>query len=74
MEIKDIEKKIDDIKTALDAAFEKGEIDFDRITGDLDTIKRDIQTFVPIDSINRAILSRRQQPACPGTVQAGDYR
>ncbi len=38
-------EKIDTIKSRIDSAFEKGEIDFDLINSDLDSLKKELESI-----------------------------
>ncbi|MEE9552948.1 MAG: hypothetical protein V3W18_01525 [candidate division Zixibacteria bacterium] len=42
-------EKINTIKSRIDTAFEKGEIDFDRINSDLETLKGDLKLIMKRD-------------------------
>ncbi len=77
MEIEKIIEKIEKIKTSIEDAFEKGIIDFDEITGELEEIKSELQSTVRTsdsESHRRHLLKIKNLSEQRAIVNIGDYR
>jgi hypothetical protein len=68
----EIIKRIDGIKKSIEDAFEKGAIDFDQITGELESIANELQTKESLEI--SGLRHRKHQSELKSIVIAGDYR
>jgi hypothetical protein len=77
LEIEEMIRKIEKIKTSIEDAFEKGIIDFDEITGELEEIKSELQsTGLTSDSESpqRHLLKTKDSAESKSLITIGDYR
>lgn len=52
-------EKIDTIKSRIDSAFEKGEIDFDLINSDLDSLKKELESITRNENAASEFIPRQ---------------
>jgi hypothetical protein len=77
LQIEEMIKKIEKIKMSIEDAFEKGIIDFDEITGDLEEIKKELQSksvTLAAEIPRRHLLKANESLESKKFVLAGDYR
>jgi hypothetical protein len=77
LEIEKMIKKIEKIQTSIEDAFDKGIIDFDEITGELEEIKNELQSrgiTSDSESSKRHLLKTGDLSEGKKLVTTGDYR
>jgi hypothetical protein len=77
LEIEEIVKQISAVKRSIEDAFEKGSIDFDQISAELDTIENELQAkgaALALNQTQRLHLTAKEASKNNRIISANDYK